>query len=150
MTDQAQQLHTPLSRFNTGKEFSLSVRLEANTWQGNSIYDSFDLKQTEQRTTRQLFTGNILKAYEKHPKGKFINYTDYRGNVQQGLIMPASFDIQEELRKEPVTFHQTYQVRAFLTEVTKNQGVVKDLDQILTSYYLEWFRSLELNFLSSF
>ncbi|MCG8366677.1 MAG: strawberry notch C-terminal domain-containing protein [Pseudanabaenales cyanobacterium] len=132
VTDQAQQLQTPLSRFNTGKESSLSVRLESNTWQGDRIYDSFDLKQAEQRTTRQLFTGNILKAYEKYPKGKFINYTDYRGNVRQGLIMPASFDIQEELRKEPVAFHQPHQVQAFLTEVTKNQGVVKDLDQILT------------------
>ncbi|MEO0825343.1 MAG: strawberry notch C-terminal domain-containing protein [Cyanobacteria bacterium J06642_9] len=132
LTDQGQPLQIPLSRFNTDRSSALSVRPEIQNWRGESIYDAFDLHQAEQRTTRQIFTGNILKAYEKYPQGKFLNYTDHQGNVRQGLIMPASFDIQDELRQEPVAFHEPDQAIAFLTDISKYQGTVKDLEQVLT------------------
>jgi hypothetical protein len=59
-------------------------------------------------------------------------YTDHQGNVQQGLVMPASFDIQESLREEPVPFSEPHQVKAFLTELTAHRGAVKTLDERLT------------------
>lgn len=132
LTNQGQLLQIPLSRFNTDRSSALSVRPETQNWRGESIYDTFDLHQAAQRTTRQIFTGNILKAYEKYPQGKFLNYTDHQGNVRQGLIMPASFDIQDQLRQEPVAFREPDQAIAFLTNISKSQGTVKDLEQILT------------------
>lgn len=125
-------LTIPLSKFNTHKDTSLSVTRQATNWSGESIYESFDSKQVDLRMEAQIFTGNILKAFEKYPKGKFVNYTDDQGNIQQGLVMPAGFDILEELRSEPVAFKEPEQVRVFMTELTGNQGVAKSLDEVLS------------------
>ncbi|MEX0270496.1 DNA polymerase [Leptolyngbyaceae cyanobacterium UHCC 1019] len=129
----ARMLTVPLTRFNRGKEGMMTTITKQDTnWEGQDIYKAFDLKQRAERTERQIFQGNLLKAYEKYPTGKFLNYTDHQGNVQQGLIMPASFDIQESLREQPVAFKEPHQVKAFLTDLTNYQGAVKTLDEVLT------------------
>ena len=46
--------------------------------------------------------------------------------------MPDAFDIHEELRKEPVAFREPHQAKAFMTEVTSNQGVAQDLERNLS------------------
>jgi DNA polymerase I-like protein with 3'-5' exonuclease and polymerase domains len=134
LTDnQARMLTIPLTRFNRGKEGMLTtISKQETNWEGQNIYAAFDLKQQDDRTERQIFQGNLLKAYEKYPTGQFLNYTDYQGKVQQGLVMPASFDIQESLREQPVAFQEPRQVKAFLTELTNYQGAVKTLDEALT------------------
>jgi hypothetical protein len=83
------------------------------------------------RVNRQIFTGNLIKAFEKYPNGKLVNYTDYQGQVRQGLMMPKGFDIQEELTKEPVAFSTPQQVMTFITELTNRRGIVKTLDELL-------------------
>jgi hypothetical protein len=80
---------------------------------------------------RQIFTGNLIKAFEKYPNGKLVNYTDYQGQVRQGLMMPKGFDIQEELTREPVAFSTPQQVMTFITELTNRRGIVKTLDELL-------------------
>jgi uncharacterized protein YcgL (UPF0745 family) len=60
-----------------------------------------------------------------------VNYTDYQGQVRQGLMMPKGFDIQEELTKEPVAFSTPQQVMQFITELTNRRGIVKTLDELL-------------------
>ncbi|MDX2096376.1 MAG: strawberry notch C-terminal domain-containing protein, partial [Leptolyngbyaceae cyanobacterium bins.59] len=134
LTDnQARTLTIPLTRFNRGKEDQITtISREVTNWEGQDIYAAFDLRQQTDRMERQIFQGNLLKAYEKYPNGKFVNFTDDRGQVCQGLIMPASFDIQESLRSQPVAFHEPHQVKAFLTEITQFQGAVKTLDEVLT------------------
>lgn len=134
LTDnQARILTIPLTRFNRGKTESLiTISAQDKNWDGHDIYEAFDLRQTADRTERQIFQGNLLKAYEKYPTGKFLNYTDYQGNVRQGLVMPTSFDIQESLREQPVSFSEPHQVKAFMTELTTYQGSVKTLDEVLT------------------
>ncbi|MGG6269054.1 strawberry notch C-terminal domain-containing protein [Leptolyngbya sp. AN03gr2] len=134
LTDnQARMLTIPLTRFNRGKTDSLiTISAQDKNWDGHDIYEAFDLRQAADRTERQIFQGNLLKAYEKYPTGKFLNYTDYQGNVRQGLVMPASFDIQESLREQPVSFSEPHQVKAFMTELTAYQGSVKTLDEVLT------------------
>lgn len=109
-----------------------TISRQDTNWEGQDIYEAFDLKQRSERTERQIFQGNLLKAYEKYPTGKFLNYTDHQGNVRQGLVMPASFDIQESLREQPVAFQEPRQVKAFLTELTQHQGAVKTPDEVLT------------------
>lgn len=129
-----QQLTIPLSRFNRGKQDAMTqVMRQATNWNGEDIYEAFDLRQQQnQRTEMQIFTGNPIRAYEKYPNGRFLNYTNDRGGVVQGLIMPAGFDIQEALRSEPVAFKEPAHVKAFLTDATQYQASVKTLDELFT------------------
>jgi hypothetical protein len=131
LTSEGKNISVPFSKINSGKPSAISIHPQKNTWRGDSIYEDFDRKQTDQRTEMQIFTGNLIKAYQQFPKGKFINFTNHQGKVRQGLIMPDDFDITRQLREQPVVFEEPYQVKAFLTEVTKNLGVVHDPAQIL-------------------
>ncbi len=130
----SRQLMIPLSKFNRGTdETTTRVTPQERNWSGEAIYEAFDIRQTQnQRGEVQIFTGNPIKAYERFPKGKFVNYTNDQGEILQGLVMPASFDIQAVLRDEPVVFHQPEQVKNFLTDVTHYLGAVKTLDELLT------------------
>jgi hypothetical protein len=70
-------------------------------WFGNDVYSLFDKQQAAGRINRQIFTGNLIKAFEKYPNGKLINYTDDQGNVRQGLmIMNQLWNKKVSTRKE--------------------------------------------------
>lgn len=131
VADSARQITVPLSKFNTGRSGSLDATVQTEDWFGNSVYSLFDIQQEAGRVNRQIFTGNLIKAFEKYSNGKLVNYTDYRGEVCQGLIMPKGFDIESELTKEPVAFKEPQQVFRFLTDLTNRQGTVKTLDELL-------------------
>jgi predicted RNA methylase len=131
VADSARQITVPLSKFNTGRAGAIDATVQTEDWFGNSVYSLFDMQQEAGRVNRQIFTGNLIKAFEKYSNGKLVNYTDYRGEVCQGLIMPKGFDIESELTKEPVAFKEPQQVFRFLTELTNRQGAVKTLDELL-------------------
>ncbi|WP_081972542.1 strawberry notch C-terminal domain-containing protein [Leptolyngbya sp. KIOST-1] len=131
VADSARQITVPFSKFNTGRSGSLDATVQSEDWFGNSVYSLFDMQQEAGRVNRQIFTGNLIKAFEKYSNGKLVNYTDYQGEVCQGLIMPKGFDIESELTKEPVAFKEPQQVFRFLTELTNRQGTVKTLDELL-------------------
>ena len=131
VADSAKQITLPLSKLNTGRSNSAVISVQAQDWFGNDVYALFDKRQEEGRVDRQIFTGNIIKAFEKYPKGKLVNYTDTQGEIRQGLIMPKEFDIQESLREEPIAFKEPYQIKAFITDLTDRKGVVKTLDELL-------------------
>ncbi|ASC70385.1 DNA mismatch repair protein MutS [Halomicronema hongdechloris C2206] len=131
VADSVRQLTVPLSKFNTGRGGSLEAMVQTEDWFGNDVYGLFDKQQEAGRVNRQIFTGNLIKAFEKYPNGKLLNYTDYQGQVRQGLMMPKGFDIQEELTKEPVAFSTPQQVMTFITELTSRRGIVKTLDELL-------------------
>ncbi|MFQ4138138.1 strawberry notch C-terminal domain-containing protein [Nodosilinea sp. PGN35] len=131
VADSARQITVPLSKFNTGRSGSLDATVQTEDWFGNSVYSLFDRQQEAGRVNRQIFTGNLIKAFEKYSNGKLVNYTDYRGEVCQGLIMPKGFDIESELTKEPVALKEPQQVFRFLTDLTNRQGTVKTLDELL-------------------
>ncbi|NMF84171.1 strawberry notch C-terminal domain-containing protein [Nodosilinea sp. P-1105] len=131
VADSARQITVPLSKFNTGRSGAIDATVQTEDWFGNSVYSLFDMQQEAGRVNRQIFTGNLIKAFEKYSNGKLVNYTDYRGEVCQGLIMPKGFDIEAELTREPVAFKEPQQVFRFLTELTNRQGAVKTLDELL-------------------
>ncbi|WP_155523798.1 strawberry notch C-terminal domain-containing protein [Nodosilinea nodulosa] len=131
VADSARQITVPLSKLNSWREGAVNITPQAQDWFGNDVYSLFDKFQQSGRVERQIFTGNIIKAFEKYPKGKLVNFTDHQGQVRQGLVMPKEFDIREELDKEPVAFKQGYQVKAFLTDLTSRRGAVKTLDELL-------------------
>nr|MCU0571101.1 strawberry notch C-terminal domain-containing protein [Oculatellaceae cyanobacterium Prado106] len=132
VTDAAKQIILPFSKINTGKDNSAVIDVQERDWAGNDVYSLFDQRQQVGRTERQIFTGNLIKAFERHPKGKLVNYTDDQGQVRQGLIMPKGFDIEESLREEPVAFSEPRQVLAFLTDLTERRGAMQTLDEVLT------------------
>jgi predicted RNA methylase len=131
VADSARQITVPLSKFNSGRSGTLTADIQPQDWFGNDTYSLFDKQQDSGRINRQIFTGNLIKAFEKYPNGKLVNYTDYQGNVRQGLMMPKGFDIQDELSKEPVAFAQPHQVMQFITQLTNRKGAVKTLDELL-------------------
>jgi hypothetical protein len=131
VADSAKQIILPLSKFNTSREGSAHVEVQERDWFDNEVYALFDKHQESGRSNRQIFTGNLIKAFEKYPKGKLVNYTDDRGEVRQGLIMPQEFDIQAALEEEPIAFSEPHQVKTFITDLTDRQGAVKTLDELL-------------------
>ncbi len=131
VADSAKQLAIPLSKFNTNRTGAAKVEIQERDWLDHDVYTLFDRNQERGRINRQIFTGNIIKAFEKYPKGKLVNYTDYQNNVLQGLIMPKQFDIHEELDKEPVALPEPHHVKTFLVEVIERRGAVKTLDELL-------------------
>jgi hypothetical protein len=62
------------------------------------IADGFDRGQTDARETRWMITGNVLRGYSQF-KGRILNYTDSSGNILQGIMMPANFDLDAALRR---------------------------------------------------
>ncbi|MEM8502417.1 MAG: strawberry notch C-terminal domain-containing protein [Cyanobacteria bacterium P01_D01_bin.1] len=128
----ARELIVPLSNVNSDRASSLSIRPTLHTSDGEDIYELFDQAQAVQRERCQIFTGNLIKAFEKYPSGKFVNYTDDQGKVLQGLMMPKSFDLENALENEPVIFDTADQVKTFITALTNGQGAVKTVDELLT------------------
>ena len=128
----ARELVIPLSNVNTDKFGALSVQPTTQTQEGEDIYQLFDIAQAVQRERCQIFTGNLIKAFEKYPSGKFVNYTDDQGKVRQGLMMPKGFELEKAMENEPVVLPEPEQVRAFMTTLTDGRGAVKTLDELLT------------------
>ncbi|MEL7358223.1 MAG: strawberry notch C-terminal domain-containing protein [Cyanobacteria bacterium J06560_6] len=128
----ARELVIPLSNVNTERDSALRIQPTTETTEGQDIYQLFDEAQAVQRENCQIFTGNLIKAFEKYPGGKFVNYTDDQGKVRQGLMMPKGFEIKKALENEPVILSESEQVRAFITTLTDGQGAVKTLDELLT------------------
>lgn len=130
LADSARELTLPFSKINVDKPGAVRLIPQQQDWLGVEIYDRFDAKQGRNREERQIFTGNILRAYEKY-KGKLINFTDNQGQIRQGLLAPDDFDIEENLEKQAVVIPTSRQIVAFINEATDGKGVVKSLDQML-------------------
>ncbi|MEO1390284.1 MAG: strawberry notch C-terminal domain-containing protein [Cyanobacteria bacterium J06634_6] len=128
----ARELMVPLSNVNSERNSSLMIRPTEQTAEGEDIYRLFDKAQAVKRESCQMFTGSLIKAFERYPSGKFVNYTDDQGKVRQGLMMPKGFDLKQSLENEPVVFTTPEQIRAFMTTLTDGQGSVKTLDEVLT------------------
>jgi len=125
----------PLSALNSTQRKGKTVKealtiepVEQDMWTGKSIYELFDLQQQDVRQQRQVLTGNLVKACDRYPEGKLLNFTDHKGRIRQGLLLPKSFDIADKLRNEPVVLETAQQVHRFLTEITEGRGGLKTLD----------------------
>ena len=130
LADPVRELTLPLSRINSGKANAVSITAQQQTWEGEDIYAAFDRRQQQNREERQIFTGNLLRAYERF-RGKLVNYTDDLGKIRQGLLMARNFDIQSALKAEPVALPAPSLARQFLEETTARSGQLKTLDELL-------------------
>jgi hypothetical protein len=128
VADSMQELSLPLSQVNTGKENAVSVEVTDKTPEGTAVYDLFDYYQTRTREKRQIFTGNLLRAWEKFP-GKIVNFTDAHGNIRQGLLTSRGFDAEAALEQMGVTMPTIEDAKRFLTDYN---GQLKTVDKQLT------------------
>ncbi len=129
VADGARQITVPFTKVNTSSRGAIRVEPQESDYSGNNIYDTFDLRQNASREQRQIFTGNVIRAFSNF-KGKLVNYKDYQGNVRQGLLMRKGFEIEKELAKAPVKIPSASQAFAFLSIATRHE--LKTTDQNLT------------------
>jgi C-terminal domain on Strawberry notch homologue/P-loop containing NTP hydrolase pore-1 len=132
LADPARELIVPFSRINTDKDNAIRMTVQQRDWEGNDVYESFDLKQVQEREQRQIFTGNLLRAFEQFSEGKLINFTDHRGCIRQGIITPKDFEIEQVLQQQPVFMPTVGDAYRFLYEVTNRTGQLKTADELLT------------------
>ncbi|MBD1847546.1 strawberry notch C-terminal domain-containing protein [Cyanobacteria bacterium FACHB-63] len=128
VADSACQIVIPLSRVNTDRVNSVQLEAREQTRAGTQIYDLFDQRQTLGREKRQIFTGNVIRAFEQFPNGKLVNFTDARGNVRQGLLMKQGFDIEKALDERPVRMPTIEDCQQFF-DTTKAK--LKTQDEVL-------------------
>ena len=105
-----------MSQVNANTERGYDIKPTQTTWQGKDIYSLFDERQALSREVRQMFTGNVLRAFEKF-QGRLANFTDSDGNVKQGMLMGHDFDLSKQLEKEPVVFPSAEKALSYLDEV---------------------------------
>jgi hypothetical protein len=116
VADSVRRLSIPMSQVNQNYETGYYVEPTDTTWQGKNIYEIFDERQSLSREVRQIFTGNVLKAFEKF-SGRLANYTDNNGNVRQGMLMGQDFDLAKRLEKEPVVFPTAQKALDYLDQI---------------------------------
>ncbi|PSB31590.1 strawberry notch C-terminal domain-containing protein [Stenomitos frigidus] len=129
VADGARQITVPFTKVNTSSRGAIRVEAQAADYSGNDIYTTFDLRQNASREKRQIFTGNVIRAFSNF-KGKLVNYKDYQGNVRQGLLMRKGFEIEKELAKAPVKMPSASQALAFLSIASRHE--LKTADQNMT------------------
>jgi len=93
------------------------------------IMQLFDEGQTVSREKRVLVTGNLLAGFSKVGRGQIANFTDHEGNIQQGVLMPRSFDLAKFAESQPVQL-TSEQAGRFLEDV--GQGIVRSSDNVVT------------------
>ncbi|MGI2907146.1 strawberry notch C-terminal domain-containing protein [Tolypothrix sp. VBCCA 56010] len=128
LADSVRELSLSLSQVNTGKDNAVDLKVAKETSSGMDIYELFDHCQTRTREKRQIFTGNLLRAWEKFP-GKMVNFTDVQGNIRQGLLTQRGFDASAALEQMGVTMPTIEDAWRFLTE---QGGQLKTADKHLT------------------
>ena len=128
LADSMRELQLPLSRLNNGKENAAYLEAMDTNQEGISVYQLFDDLQHRTREKRQIFTGNLLRAWEKFP-GQMVNFTDVQGNIRQGLLTRRGFDVEAALEHMAVKMPTVEDAYRYLTE---HNGELKSGDKRLT------------------
>ena len=137
MADSMRQIRVPVSKVNGGRDAD-GMRLipQAQTSHSDqNIYQLFDERQSLAREERQVFTGNVIRAFSRY-KGNLVNFSDSQGQVRQGLIMASGFDIMESLDKQPVAMPDAAKAMDYL-KLKGQEGAtrLKTQDENLTVHW---------------
>jgi predicted RNA methylase len=130
LADSLREISLPLSRINTGRDRAATLSRQEHDANGDEIYATFDMRQQHNREMRQIFTGNLLRAYGKYP-GHLVNFTDQQGRIRQGLMTGRGFDIEQSLEQEPVLMPTLADIQRFLFEETGGKAQLKTRDGLL-------------------
>jgi hypothetical protein len=129
VADGARQITVPFTKINTEAKSGIRVEVQEQDYDGINIYDLFDQRQTTLRENRQIFTGNVIRAYEEY-KGKLVNFRDAKGEIHQGVLMPKSFSIEQQLEKQAIRIPDPETCQEFY-RATNRTGLLKTSDEVL-------------------
>lgn len=96
---------------------------------GEPIMGLFDSGQTASREQRTIVTGNLLAGFSKVGRGLITNFTDEHGAIQQGVLMPRSFNLKDFAEDQPVEL-KADQAERFLQDT--QQAILRTGDSIAT------------------
>lgn len=86
----------------------------------------FQAGQSDIRENRYVVTGNLLKGYEKFAQGKITFFTRDNGDIDQGILMPKSFNPEEELKKLTLALRGPEEAKYVLDKIVDGQIVTMD------------------------
>lgn len=89
---------------------------------------AFEAGGQETREQRQIITGNLVAGYAKFQRGQFILFTDTKGDIRQGIMMPRDFDAKAAIEALNPEFDSTAQVLRFIRE-GEGRRIVHSTDQ---------------------
>ncbi len=74
------------------------------TAQTSYDFKAFDNASSSAREERIILTGNLPAVFSeyKRAKGRIINFTDNKGKIKQGIIMPAAFNLNEATKERSI------------------------------------------------
>ncbi|NEP56500.1 MAG: DEAD/DEAH box helicase family protein [Symploca sp. SIO2G7] len=128
LADGAREITVPLSQLNTSGENAITVTPFNDA---ELAYSLFDKHRGRAREERQIFTGNLLRAFGKFPNTQVINYTDCYGNTRTGLLTKQDFDIEKALEVQPVQMRSVEEAAKVLRS-GYGYGELQTLDRLLT------------------
>lgn len=105
INDSRRTLTLPASRdnlVNTIREFSYSL---SESFKANTLKEWDTLKKPKDREKRYMVTGNILQGLgnESYRKGNIVKYSTEDGFINTGILLPESFDIEQEFGIEQIS-----------------------------------------------
>ena len=121
--------------------FSFLSRMTGAAGNGSvtsSDLDGFDRASHSAREERTLMTGNLLAAFSQYPRGRIINFTNDKGVVRQGVLMPADFDLEAAARENKVVLNNIEDVMAVMNadiHIKSRRGDLK-ISQRFGTFYL--------------
>ncbi|MFO7189934.1 MAG: PLxRFG domain-containing protein [Pseudomonadota bacterium] len=131
VADGARSITIPMSKLamDDSAEGKMHVSPAAVGPANKPILELFDEGQSVSRERRIIVTGNLLAGFSKVGKGQIAHYTTADGRVQQGILMPRSFNLKEFAEQQPVILEPS-QVAPFLAKAPN--GIVKSTDGALS------------------
>ena len=124
VADGSRELTLPLSKLNQQGESSFALMLEPDS---AMVLERFDIKRQKARETRQILTGNILRAFERYDRSRVINFTDCHGQIHTGLLLKAEDDVTKTLANEPLRIPTVAAARQILEQnLTDGKLVTRD------------------------
>lgn len=117
LADAAREVTLPVSKITLAGEEGLTVvRPQYTGIDDIPIMDLFDRGQSDSREKRVIVTGNILAGFSRIRGGQIINFTNDEGKLQQGVLMPRSFNITDA---ETMAAQELMDPQAALAEFNK-------------------------------
>jgi hypothetical protein len=108
VADAARSFKLPLSKLlldGESGEFKVGITaMVRDPITGQTVAEALDAGQSVTRESRVMMTGNLLAAFSKLSKGQIVNYTDDKGAIQQGILMPRGFDLKKAAAELPIEF----------------------------------------------
>ena len=133
LPDSMRMLTMPFSQIGTSKDDpDASMIMAPAAWNDrlDALEKKFDLAAREGKEERYIATGNLLSAFDQlNGKGQIIQFTDAKGDVKPGIMMPRGFSETEWQKERRIRFATAAQAIEFLKQ-SESKEIVDDKDHI--------------------